>query len=77
MEQDGAKSVKVLITNHCTDCDNVSCLLLLLVWGRGLGAGGWVLMGMQVPGHFDINQAPQGWNNPRIYWKKLDDSECY
>ena len=31
----------------------------------------------QVPGHFDINAAPQGWNNPRVYWKKLDDSECY
>jgi len=40
----------------------------------------WMEMGAdgeQVPGHFDINQAPQGWNNPRIYWKKLDDSECY
>ena len=51
VEQDGLKEIKILITNHCPDCDNV-------------------------PGHFDINQAPQGWNNPKIYWKKLDDSEC-
>lgn len=47
--------------------------------GKGDGKGGWErgLMGMQVPGHFDINAAPAGWDNPRIYWKKLDDSECY
>ncbi len=50
-EQDGPKEIKILITNHCPDCDNV-------------------------PGHFDINQSPKGWKNPKIYWKKLDDSEC-
>ncbi|KAL6718437.1 hypothetical protein ACLMJK_004527 [Lecanora helva] len=51
VQQTGPKEIKVLITNHCPDCDNV-------------------------PGHFDINQAPTGWNNPRIYWKRLDDMEC-
>ena len=50
--QTGPKEIKVLITNHCPDCDNV-------------------------PGHFDINQAPLGWDNPRIYWQKLDDAACY
>lgn len=30
----------------------------------------------QVPGHFDINSSPAGWNNPKIYWQKLDDEEC-
>ncbi|KAL9599908.1 MAG: hypothetical protein Q9219_003541 [cf. Caloplaca sp. 3 TL-2023] len=29
----------------------------------------------EVPGHFDINASP-GWNNPRIWWKALDPSEC-
>ena len=52
MQQSGPTEIKILITNHCEDCDNV-------------------------PGHFDINQAPAGWDNPRIYWKRLDDAECY
>ena len=30
----------------------------------------------QVQGHFDINNAPGGWNNPRIFYKQLDNSEC-
>ena len=50
-DQGGTKSIKVLITNHCEDCD-------------------------EVPGHFDINNAPAGWDNPRIYYKMLDPSEC-
>ncbi|KAI4161719.1 MAG: hypothetical protein L6R39_000011 [Caloplaca ligustica] len=29
----------------------------------------------EVPGHFDINNSP-GWNNPQIWWKPLDPSEC-
>lgn len=53
VKQVGPKEIKVLITNHCPDCDDA-------------------------PGHFDINQEPQkvGWNNPRIFWKKLDYTEC-
>jgi len=51
--QVGPKEIKVLITNHCPDCDDVA-------------------------GHFDINQEPNkvGWNNPKIFWKKLDYTEC-
>ena len=30
----------------------------------------------QVQGHFDINHAPSGWNNPKIYYKQVDSSEC-
>ena len=30
----------------------------------------------QVQGHFDINDAPGGWNNPRIFYRQLDNSEC-
>ena len=30
----------------------------------------------QVQGHFDINNAPGGWNNPKIFYKQLDNSEC-
>ncbi|KAL8712492.1 MAG: hypothetical protein Q9220_003340 [cf. Caloplaca sp. 1 TL-2023] len=30
VEQDGLKSIKILITNHCIDCDNVSHLLFSL-----------------------------------------------
>lgn len=30
----------------------------------------------QVQGHFDINQAPGGWNNPEIYYMQVDPSEC-
>ena len=29
-----------------------------------------------IQGHFDINDAPGGWNNPKIYYMQLDDSEC-
>ena len=29
-----------------------------------------------VPGHFDINNAPAGWDNPKIYYKQVDASEC-
>ena len=73
MQQSGPKSIKVLITNHCTNCDDVS-----LFYASMLDAGGIVAdeLVVKVPGHFDINQAPAGWNNPRIYWQKLDDSEC-
>ncbi|KAL9027058.1 MAG: hypothetical protein Q9196_004359 [Gyalolechia fulgens] len=28
-----------------------------------------------VEGHFDINNSPE-WNNPQIWWKALDPSEC-
>lgn len=37
----------------------------------------WLTMFSQVKGHFDINQAPDGWDNPRIYYKKLNDTECF
>ena len=30
----------------------------------------------QVQGHFDINNAPGGWNNPKIFYQQLDNSEC-
>ncbi|KAF6219215.1 hypothetical protein HO133_005040 [Letharia lupina] len=30
----------------------------------------------QVQGHFDINLAPGGWDNAKIYYMQLDDSEC-
>ncbi len=40
VEQDGVKSVKVLITNHCTDCDNVSSLSPFVFWGGCLGSVG-------------------------------------
>ena len=30
----------------------------------------------QVQGHFDINNAPSGWNNPKIFYQELDNSEC-
>lgn len=30
----------------------------------------------QVQGHFDINNAPSGWDNPKIYYMQVDDSEC-
>lgn len=30
----------------------------------------------KVPHHFDINAAPMGWDNPQIWWKKVDMSEC-
>ncbi|KAM0798660.1 hypothetical protein BDR22DRAFT_891060 [Usnea florida] len=30
----------------------------------------------QVQGHFDINNMNAGWNNPKIYYKQLDNSEC-
>lgn len=49
-DQDGASDIKVMIVNHCEDCN-------------------------EVPGHFDINNSP-GWNNPQIWWKALDPSEC-
>ncbi|MCJ1455819.1 hypothetical protein MMC28_006175 [Mycoblastus sanguinarius] len=55
-EQDGVKSIKILITNHCPNCGETS-------YGQELV-------------HFDINAAPDGWNNPKIYWKQLDPSEC-
>ena len=51
-QQSGPSEIKILITNHCEDCD-------------------------EVPGHFDINAAPSGWDNPRVYWKRVDDVECY
>ncbi|CAD6581614.1 MAG: hypothetical protein ASARMPREDX12_000610 [Alectoria sarmentosa] len=30
----------------------------------------------QVQGHFDINNAPPGWDNPKIYYMQLADSAC-
>ena len=30
----------------------------------------------QVQGHFDINQAPGGWDNPKIYYQQIDNSQC-
>ncbi|KAL8749316.1 MAG: hypothetical protein Q9184_006857 [Pyrenodesmia sp. 2 TL-2023] len=30
----------------------------------------------KVPHHFDINAAPVGWDNPQIWWKRVDMSEC-
>lgn len=30
----------------------------------------------QVQGHFDINNAPNGWSNPRIYYMQVVDSQC-
>ena len=50
-DQGGPDEIKVMITNHCSNCDEVA-------------------------GHFDINAAPGGWDNPKIYWKQLDPSEC-
>ena len=71
--QSGPKSIKVLITNHCTNCDDVSIGAVFGPCSGGVRADECV---QQVPGHFDINQAPGGWDNPRIYWKQLDNSEC-
>ena len=51
VNQGGPSEIKVMITNHCTNCD-------------------------EVPGHFDINDAPAGWDNPKIYYKQLDPSAC-
>ena len=55
--QNGPSQIKILITNHCTDCTMIN-------------------VDGQVQGHFDINNAPGGWNNPRIFYMQLDDSEC-
>lgn len=30
----------------------------------------------QTQGHFDINNMTVGWNNPKIYYQQLDNSEC-
>ena len=30
----------------------------------------------QVQGHFDINNAPGGWDNPKIYYQQIDNSQC-
>ncbi|KAI4112491.1 MAG: hypothetical protein LQ345_006365 [Seirophora villosa] len=48
--QSGTKEIKVMVVNHCMDCDKVDY-------------------------HFDIHGSP-GWDNPKIWWKPLDPSEC-
>ncbi|KAL8970289.1 MAG: hypothetical protein Q9197_003886 [Variospora fuerteventurae] len=48
--QNGPKEIKIIVVNHCMDCDDVDY-------------------------HFDIHGSP-GWNNPKIWWKPLDASEC-
>ncbi|KAI4089243.1 MAG: hypothetical protein LQ344_005538, partial [Seirophora lacunosa] len=48
--QSGTKEIKVMVVNHCMDCNKVDY-------------------------HFDIHGSP-GWDNPKIWWKPLDPSEC-
>lgn len=58
--QNGPTEVKILITNHCPNCNEVN-------------ADGSPIDHFDIN---DAPGGPSGWDNPRIYWQQLPDEDC-
>lgn len=74
-DQEGPQEIKIMIVNHCLDCNKVNFRFLRTPINNRKAQFTNEASTIKVEGHFDINNSP-GWNNPQIWWKPLDASEC-